>query len=380
MPIEETGSEVSNAMVGLEDEFTVATPVVQEVQNQTTPEVQTNTDAAGNDIPPVVAESKETNTTQTTEEVGNVEEEKVTNVMFGDTNLAATTEVTTENKEVNSFSDFDTILNEVGVKDGNELKGRIEQWRSMEPEYQTLKTQNENLEKNLQAMPPELYQAMKASIEGSDWRAVLNSTPALDFNKKAEEVPAESLVEAFLPGKFSQEEWEEYNDRDGDPSIKKAIDMALEVSKDKFNAKKNEFKNVLETERARNEDYQRKFSESLNKANEYVKSQMPGISDDYVNNLNQKITKEGIVNHFYNPDGTLKETAALAFLKTTEEYEAYQKIRINNAVKEERNRMTQEMLSRGNATPNIRANTNSSNNELSPEDQRKIKEMNEILS
>ena len=221
---------------------------------------------------------------------------------------------------------------------------------------------------------------MKASLAGQEWRSIVNETPAVDYKKSADEVSEESLVQAFMPGRFTDEEWEEYKDEDGDPAVKKAIGLAVEMSKDKFTAKQNEFKQSVTNEQNKSKEYQEKFSKSLSASNEFVKREMPGIDDKYLNKINQKITKEGIVNHFYNNDGTLKETAVLSMLRTTPEYADYQRVLTNNAVTEAKNSITQELLERGNSTPNIRANTNSSKETIRPEVQAKLKEVNDLMS
>lgn len=394
--IKATESQQAAALVGLEDEFGIdptppqaptegvdENPANQNLESTPEEEVADNTldllegsSEPTDEVPPV--ENAEESSEESEKPAEEEESSAVTNPMFGDKDLSIKPETKEENTEVTN--DFDSILKEVGVKDGNELKEKLSQYQAMEPEFQSLKEQNEGFEKTLQSLPPELYQAMKASLKGEDWRGIVNSTPALDFNKSVDEVDEQKLVNTIMPDKFTAEEWEEYNDEDGDPSIKKAIGLAVEISKGKFTEKQNEFKNSVVAEQNKSKEYQEKFTQSLNQSNEFVKKAMPGITDEYLNKINQSITKEGIVSQFYNQDGTLKETAVLAILKTTPEYDDYQRVLRNNAVTEAKNKTMQEVLERGNSTPNIRSNTNSSKNAIRPEVQAKIDEINDLMS
>lgn len=372
-----------NAISGLDEfageRFEVTPPAAND---QPPVENQNVIEGNENEIPPITNEEVETNeltgnnNTESTEE----NEEVITNPIFGDTNLAVKENQKPSDEKPEDKTDYSSILNEVGVKDVNELKERFNKLTSLEEEYSSIKSQYDAVENNLQALPPELYEAMKASLKGEDWRGIVNSTPKVDFKKQVNEVDSKSLVEAFMPNKFSQEDWEEYNDEDGDASVKKAIDMAIEISKDKFTAKQKEFKDSTVNEQKKIEQYQEMFVESAKKATSYVKTALPGVSDTYLNTVSSKITKEGIVGHFYNSDGTLKETAVLDFLKTTPEYEKYQKIQLNNAVKEERNRLTIEMLERGDSTPRTRSNKNSSKDEIRPEVKKQLQEAEELFS
>lgn len=374
----------SRAMQGLEEEFGSYMEDINsytETETETTPTNQSNEELLYGETEAQTtpeAAVEQTTETQATEETSS---DVVTNPIFGDQNLA--TQETTEkaesltdtngNTEINSFAGFDSLLNEVGVKDANELKSKIEHWKNAESTV-------ESVDNALNSLSPELYAAMQANLRGEDWRGVLQSTPSLDFTKNADQIEAKDLVEAFMPGQFNSDDWEEYSDEHGDPNVKRAINLALNVSKEKFVSKQTELRSSAEVSQKQQAEKTERFNSSLQRANDYLKAKMPGIDQNYLSKLNTKITKEGITNHFYNEDGTLKETAAEAFLRSTDEYEQLVQIRINNAVKEAKNQAVQEMLDRGASIPTQRTRTNSSTEEIRPEVKKKLNEIDDLMS
>lgn len=297
------------------------------------------------------------------------------NPIFGDKNLAVKTET---HYPIETPKELSEVITKFGVKDYGEFEQKIEGWKQTEEKYVEQTKQVENFESILSSLDPALYLALQKAARGEDWRAEINQAPAIDFAKSVDQIDTQKLVETFMPNEFTAEDWEEYNDPHGDASIKKAINIAYSSSKEKFEAKKGDFNTKIETEKNRGVKAQENFNESLGKSVDFVKKQMSDIDQGYLNGVVGKITKEGIVNAFYNTDGTLKETAIASFIRSTDEYENFVKIRINNAVKEAVNKERQNLLERGQENPNIRRSTNSGTNDLRPEVQSKLAEIERL--
>lgn len=302
-------------------------------------------------------------------------EEVETNPIFGTKNLSVKTEV---KEPIETPKELSDVITKFGVKDLGEFEQKVEGWKQIEEKYVEQTKQVENFESILSSLDPALYLALQKAARGEDWRVEINQAPAIDFTKSVDQIDTQKLVETFMPNEFTAEDWEEYKDPHGDASIKKAINIAISTSKEKFELKKSDFNNKIETEKNRGVKAQEVFNESLGKSVDFVKKQMSDIDQGYLNGVVGKITKEGIVSSFYNPDGTLKETAIASFIRSTDEYENFVKIRINNAVKEAVNKERQSILERGQESPNIRRSTNSGSNDLRPEVQKKLEEINKL--
>lgn len=278
-----------------------------------------------------------------------------------------TSEVFKEEKPPQPSDEINLLFSEFEVSDVNAFKEKIVGLKEAAQEKERIKAEYDNVDAALKSAPLELYLALTKALKGEDWRSVLKEAPTVDFRADVEKVEAKDLVDAFFPNEFSNEDWEDFKSGDADPSIVKAINFAINASKEKFTAKRSAYLSDIENETKKSSQYQENFNKSLETTVSNLKKDFEGIDEGYLSGVVNKITKEGIVSHFYNEDGTLKENAATAFLRSTEDYEKIVKARINAAVKAERNRLTQEMLDRGSDVPNIRRNTNSSKDELRPE-------------
>ena len=389
-----TPQERMNALSGLED--MLPDNVLASMNTEQTPQVETpaetpaisdeisrdttNGEDPDDDLLASMNNGGSEENTQTDPNEGGenkAEKEPVTNPIFGDLDLDAEEGNTTE--EPSTPTTITSLMQDIGLKDESELTEKVKAWQQVEQEYGQIKEQYDRVDAALNQLPPELYLAMQTALKGENWRDVLETTPSLDFNKDADSVDVKTLIDTFMPNEFTEEDWEEYNDEAGDPATKKAINLALTISREKYEGKKNEIKARISEDGKKSEEYQGKFAESVQKANEYVKKNLPGASDKYLQTINEKISKEGIVSQFYNPDGTLKENAVMLMLKTNEEYDKYQQVKINRAVKEARTKMNQELLDRGNSTPNVRMETNSGTDRVRPEVKKKLNEVEDLF-
>jgi len=305
-------------------------------------------------------------------------EEVVTNPMFGNKNLAVQ-EVQAEEQqggvtEINSFEDFDKLINSYGIKDANELGSKLKSITETEEKYADLSKQWEGVDNVLRSLPPELYQAVERAARNEDWREPLNSAPQIDLRKDVEDYDAKTLIETFMPDEqFTEDDWEEYNDEHGDPATKRAIKMALKMSKERYTNKQNEIRTSSERRQQEEAERVESFTKSISKSAQNLKSSIEGLDDNYVKGLEKQIQEGGVYNAFYNQDGTIKEDALLRLMRTTDDYESYVQIRINNAAKEARNKAIQEMLDRGNHVPNMRSGSNNnSGSNIRPEVQAEL--------
>lgn len=322
------------------------------------------------DDPPVVKSEKE-------EKEVVKENEVVKNAMFGDKDLSYKPEVIEAQAEnttsANSFAEFDKFLNEsYGISNRDELQSRLDDLEVKSKSVEDLSSYKQRLDAGLDNLPISLHEAVTAAMNGEDWESKITGGLKIDIRKDVNEIADKDLLEAFAPGEFSSEDWDEFKDEDGDPSIKKAVNASLRYSKEKFqnlqNQKNEQFKSQRDSQAARDQ----KYLDSLSASTKNVSAAIEGIDEGYVKSIAAKVEKEGITSFFMNPDGTLKESALTAIVKSMPEYDDYAKIQTNNAVKEALNKERQEMLSRGSATAPARSGTSSGKEEIRPEVQKEL--------
>lgn len=218
-----------------------------------------------------------------------------------------------------------------------------------------------NAEKLFQLMNPELYEAVVADLNGQDWKQLVNKS-GIDYRKNVNDYSEQDLVEAFFPGEISNEDWEEYRDEDGDPKIKKTVNLLLKQSREKFEGTKKSKEQEAQNMILKQAESRKAYEQSLVKASSYVESQIEGIDKTYVQGVVKKIQENGIDSLFYNENGTLKEDAVLRFVMAEEGFNLVKKqeAALRNRIESQKN---QEIITRGANTPNVQSGKNVSQGE-----------------
>lgn len=257
-----------------------------------------------------------------------------------------------ENKEKKDYSEDITkfVSSEFGFESPTELKNKLEEYKTLSSQVDELKGKLDGNNRIFEQMPKELYNAITAYFnKDGDWKSKI-SNDGIDYMKSVEDYRTEELVNSFFPGQFSEADWEEYKDPDGDPNIKRAIDLAKNTSTDKFMAKQNDITSYQQNVQARQQQTAQAMNSSIEMTINNLPSQMNGLSESYVKSVESKIRNNEILGLFYNQDGTLKPDAAHRFVlaqdgsNLLDQYAKLYKVQAKNEA-------TQELLDRTADTP-----------------------------
>lgn len=176
-------------------------------------------------------------------------------------------------------------------------------------------------------MPAELYEAVDSYANGKDWKTELSSRPNLDFAKNTDDHSSKSLVDNYMPGKFSNEEWEEYKGDDCDVNLKRAMDMAVSSSTDNYDSDRKGIESLRDK---RIQDYDAKqkiMSNSVDNSIEFLKKNIEGIDSNYVDKLQKDLSIDLLTEMFLNSDGSFKEDAALKVVMANDGYKMIEQYR-----------------------------------------------------
>lgn len=184
-------------------------------------------------------------------------------------------------------------------------------------DYQTKVSQYDAVFEN---MPSELYEAIDAHLKGQDWKTPIVSRPNLDFTKTVETQPEETLVEAYLPSQFTREDWEEYRSDDADPQLKRAMDLAINSSKEKFLNERKEIENLQTTRLNEATEKQRAFEGSVSRSIAHLEKSIEGLDSGYVEGLKKNLNLNKLRDIFLEKDGSFKEDAALKMVMAENGY------------------------------------------------------------
>ena len=247
--------------------------------------------------------------------------------------------------------------------------------------YEDIGAKYDHVANLINNMPDELYQAVDAFNRGDDWREKLVSRPSLDFTKDVSNLSEKQLVDTYFPGEFTAEEWEDSKSEDADIGTKKAIQLAVSQSKQKFLNDQEELKGVRQAavdrvkkdEEAQAEKV-KAFEASVNRSVENMKSNINGVADSYIEKIKSELTLDNIAKAFLNEDGTLKEDAATRYtmaLHGQGMIQQYQTVANHKAETQER----QKILERTPEQPKAKNKTEQTTDNLSDAAKRKLAEI-----
>lgn len=180
-------------------------------------------------------------------------------------------------------------------------------------DYETVNSQVQNFRTVFENMPPDLYEAVEAWGNGQDYRSVIAQGNKIDFGKSFEDHGNQEMVNNFFEGKISQEEWEEFSDKDGDDDVKAKVANYIDMAKDKYDIAKGKFeheKNIYEANSVKfTEQRQAAFDASRGDFPKRFEGKLP-IQESYVQEVDKAVqNKDSVLAMFFNPDGTHKSDA-----------------------------------------------------------------------
>lgn len=264
------------------------------------------------------------------------------------------------------------IKESLGFESMDELSSKVEEWKKLETTHVEAIERLSNVDKLFEILPPELYQAVAAVAHGKDWRSVLAETPSVDFRKEIDQYKDNEIVDAFYPGEITEEEWEEFNDEDGDPRIKKSIGILIKQAKEKFVSTKKdiETKSVNSVKEA--QETQERYDKSITGSVSKLSSQIEGVSETYIKNVEKELRNPSSISKiFYNEDGTLTEGGALAYVMAKDGFGLLEKYKAVIQRKTE-TEVNQDILLRGANSPTGTRGTGSGEMKIRPEVQAEL--------
>ena len=267
-------------------------------------------------------------------------------------------------KEKTGFENLDALVNS-----SLEAKQKLDSFEDTEKKV----SEYENL---FREMPPELYQGVEAFIKGEDWKTPIISKPNLDFTKDVESHDDRALVDNYLPGQFTDAEWENYNEggEEQDPGVKKAIDIALGQAKNQYNNDKTGLDNFQSNKVVEAENRVKVFNESVDKSIGHLKGSIENIDEGYITEIKNSLTPQGLTEIFFNKDGSIKEDAALKVAMAKNGYDLFNQYK-GIAEHQAENKERQDILDRTPSTPKAKKSSEEVSKKVRPEVAEYIKTM-----
>src|ERR1700754_2443927 len=249
---------LAKAALGFQEPEQNAPETQQEQPVTQTQEAPTETDPAPAEVP---------NTEASTEEVAQ-EEEDVDVTVEADANSALYAHITGGQPQTIKVPKRTTdwlIKNGYDVKEVVNLKRDKERYAVVEKERDEYKGQIDQIAQ----VSPELKEALRKELAGDhSWKKDIARTAGLNFAKPVQEQSKKVLLDTFLPGKVSEEQWKEYTDVDGDARDKAFVETMLETASDRYNAEQASFTARSQQQREAAEAWQKNWNDSTKASRE----------------------------------------------------------------------------------------------------------------
>lgn len=260
------------------------------------------------------------------------------------------------------------------IKDLKEIPKFFEsaqKWRNDSQKVGDLEKSVENWKEVFQALPENLFNAVKAFHEGKDYKSALQE-PKFDFaNKKATDYSVKDLVSNYFPGKFTDEDFKEQ-------TKSPALEIAEQAAIEKFNSEKTNFDN----QRAKYQENAKKQVE-LHKAS--VKSSVANLRQSFPNTEETALKEissileggpQSVVSFFFNNDGTVKpESAEMLMMAKHGKSELHNAMILAAHMAE--TKTNEDIVSRGSDGPGVKNSGNQQSN-VSPEVKKQIADLGNI--
>jgi hypothetical protein len=208
-------------------------------------------------------------------------------------------------KEMKKF-----IESKYGVKDVAKFFSSADTWRNQAQEVTETKRELELLTSDLQAMPPEIRQAVSLWANGDDYTKAFNQNERLDFSSDFSRQDPENLVQHYLSEQYDELLERLENGKIDDDEFEDRLKMLAGSTKRMFNTDKQALDEEREqfTQRQKNEFQMTKKSALLSVEN--LSKAYPNFSKTEVAKIRNILVEGKIDNLFTKADGSYNEDAA----------------------------------------------------------------------
>jgi hypothetical protein len=202
------------------------------------------------------------------------------------------------------------IESKYGVKDVAKFFSSADTWRNQAQEATETKRELELLTADLQAMPPEIRQAVSLWANGDDYTRAFNQDQRLDFSSDFSRQDPENLVQHYLSEQYEELLERLENGKIDEDDFEDRVKLLAGSTKRMFNSDKQALDEEREqfTQNQKNEFQTMKKSALLSVEN--LSKAYPNFSKNEVAKIRNILVEGKIDNLFTKADGSYNEDAA----------------------------------------------------------------------
>ena len=202
------------------------------------------------------------------------------------------------------------ISSNYGIKDASTFFNSVGTWREQAQKGSEIEKEYDALTADLQAMPPEIRNAVQLWADGEDYTQALTMEERLDFSSDFNNQDVENLVQHYLPEEYDELAEAFENGELEEEDLEERLLLLARTTKRMF----TEDKRALEDEREqyalrqKNEFQNMKKSALLSVDN--LSKAYPNFSKSEISKIRTTLVEGKVDSLFMNPDGSYKDNAA----------------------------------------------------------------------
>jgi hypothetical protein len=202
------------------------------------------------------------------------------------------------------------ISSNYGIKDASTFFNSVGTWREQAQKGSEIEKEYDALTADLQAMPPEIRNAVQLWADGEDYTQALTMEERLDFSSDFNNQDVENLVQHYLPEEYDELAEAFENGELEEEDLEERLLLLARTTKRMF----TEDKRALEDEREqyalrqKNEFQNMKKSALLSVDN--LSKAYPNFSKSEISKIRSTLVEGKVDSLFMNPDGSYKDNAA----------------------------------------------------------------------
>lgn len=202
------------------------------------------------------------------------------------------------------------ISSNYGIKDANTFFNSVGTWREQAQKGSEIEKEYDALAADLQAMPPEIRNAVQLWADGEDYTQALMGDERLDFSDNFLNQDVENLVQHYLPEEYDELEELFENGEIEEEYLEERLLLLARTTKRMF----TEDKIALEDEREQYALRQKHEFQNMKKSAllsvENLSKAYPNFSKSEVSKIRTTLVEGKVDSLFMNPDGSYKDNAA----------------------------------------------------------------------
>lgn len=273
----------------------------------------------------------------------------------GEMKIGEKSEETSQERNFSGFEDFTPFIKEkFGYDNPNDFVSAFEKLSGIEQDFSNTKGQLERLQNDVNALPPDIHDAILSWSKGEDYTQVF-AQKRLNYNLEPQDIEQDKIIGHYFPNEMAQIQSDEFQERlnDGDTIAKGYKERLYNEAVAKFRSEKESVKTKASEYQRQAEERGRKFNESVSNAMSEYDKKYPNSTRVYRDAVHKALINRELDGLLYNPDGTYTARAAELYVEMTQGEDLRNQL-IRQAEERATSRANEQIISRQSGSPRLK--------------------------